>query len=392
VKLTDETALRRRLHEEIDLAEVGPAPVDAVFRRYRAGRARRLVAITSGVAVIAAALGLLAVRAPGGPAGAPSGPSGRPSPGTALNAPITPARGGVFASGTANGRRWRLAAVNLANPGYRCLPGVVLDGQNGDLLQPGFLPGLALGNVAFRAAWAGRPGIGYAFLWLRPGVSRVIASFGDGTRLGLRPLTVAVCGQRFRLAGFEYPRQGVTRITARSAQGRQIGYTPLADIFKSDTPWQVGTWVNVQGATGNAASGDIGSGSIGGISWRMKVTLGPDGECFSSQVGPAGAVGGASICGTVGATPKGASLAPLPYAMPTGTMIWYPGTANARTAYLLAHLSNSTTRRLVPAVVGGRRYFVLGVGEGVRLTRLTLYDARGQVLADLTSFGLPGVK
>ena len=84
-----------------------------------------------GVAVIAAAVGVLAV-----------------SPGTTLHAPNGPAGGGVFASGTANGRVWRLAAVNLADPGYRCLPGVVVTGQNSDLLRPGFLPGLPLGNVA----------------------------------------------------------------------------------------------------------------------------------------------------------------------------------------------------------------------------------------------------
>ncbi len=96
-----------------------------------------------GVAVIAAAVGVLAV-----------------SPGTTLHAPNGPAGGGVFASGTANGRVWRLAAVNLADPDYRCLPGVVVTGQNSDLLRPGFLPGLPLGNVAFLAVYPGRPGIG----------------------------------------------------------------------------------------------------------------------------------------------------------------------------------------------------------------------------------------
>jgi hypothetical protein len=373
VKLPDEAALRRRLHEEIDLAEISPAPVEAVFRRYRAVRARRLAVITSGVAVIAAAVGVLAV-----------------GPGRTLHAPNEPAGGGVFASGTANGRVWRLAAVNLADPGYRCLPGVVVNGQNGDLLQPGFLPGLALGNVAFLAVYPGRPGIGFAFLQLRPGVSRVTADLGDGTRLRLRPVTVTLCGQRFRLAGFRYPRQGVTRITARSVQGRPIGYTPLADYFNPASPLQTGTWINEQAAASNVASGQIGSGNVGGMSWRMKVTLGPDGECFSSQLGPAGAVGGASICAPVDAPPQGASLTPLPFATPASTVIWYPGTVNARTAHLLAHLSNGTTRRLVPAVVGGRKYFVLAVAEGVKLTRLTLYDIHRHVLADITFF--PRVK
>src|SRR5450755_979296 len=108
VKLTDEAALRRRLHEELDLAEIAPVPVDAVFRRYRAVRVRRLAAITSGVAVIAAVLGVLAVRAL-------PGLSSRARPGTTFKAPDRSARRGVFASGTTNGRRWRLAAVNLAD-------------------------------------------------------------------------------------------------------------------------------------------------------------------------------------------------------------------------------------------------------------------------------------
>lgn len=375
MKLTDEAALRRRLHEEIDRAEVRPAPVEAVFRRYRTVRARRLSAVVTGAAVIAAAIGVLVAHPPASPPGFGTTPSG-------------PGHGGVFASGTVNGKVWRLAAVNLADPGYRCLPGVVLDGQNGDLLQPGFLPGQALGDAAFWAATPGRPGIGFAFLLLRPGVSAVTADLGDGTRRHLRPVVLRVCGQRFRLAGFEYPRQGVRRIVARSAQGRPIGYTPLADYFNPASSFQDGTWINVQGAAGNVASGEIGSGSIGGTSWGMKVTLGPAGECFGSQLGPGGAATGSSVCQPVSVPSKGVSLTPIPLPMPAGAVIWicYPGTVNAGTVYLLAHLSNGMTRRLVPAVVGGRKYFVLAVAKGVKLTRLTLYDTHRRVLANLKSF------
>lgn len=386
MKLTDETALRRRLHEELDLAGIPPAPVDAVFEHHRAVRARRLVALACGTAVVAATVGVLAVHAARGPARALPERSSQPSTGTVSSAPNPPPRGGVFATGTANGIRWRLAAVNLADPGYRCLPGVVLDGQDGDLLQPGFPPGLALGNVAFLAVNPGRPGAGFAFLRLRPGVSGVTAHLGDGTRLDPRTVTVTVCGQRLRLAGFEYTRQAVSRITARSAQGRPIGYAPLPGIFNPAGSFQTGTWINVEGAAGNVASGDIGSGSIGGSPWRMQVTLGPDGECFASTIGPAGAVGGASLCRPVGAPPEGASIAPLPYAGQAGAVIWYPGTVNARTAYLLARFSNGTTTRLVPVVVAGRKYAVLGVGQGVRVTSLTLYDSHRHVLAKVRSF------
>jgi hypothetical protein len=376
VKLTDEESLRRRLHAEADQAEVGPAPVEAVFRRYRAARTRRVSAVAGGAAVLAAAVAVLVLRGPAGPAGKPAGLSS--PPGT-----------GVFATGTANGRRWSLSAVNLAEPGYRCLPGVVVNGRDGDLLQPGFLPGLGIGNVAFLAPEPGRPAAGFAFLWLRPGVSGVTARLGDGTRLDLRPVTVSVCGQGFRLAGFRWPRQGVTRISARSAQGHPIGYTPSADIFDPASPLQSGSWVNLQGAAGNAAAGEIGSGRIGGTPWRMNVTLGPEGECFTAHEGRPGAAGWASVCAPVSPPPRGAALTSVPFARSDGTLVWFMGTVRAGTAYLRAHLSSGQMIRFVPAVVGGREYIAVGVREGVRMTRLILYGAHGQVLADLTSLPHP---
>ena len=372
MELTDEESLRRRLHAEADQAEVGPAPVEAVFRRYRAARTRRLAVLASCAAVLAAAVAVLVIRAQAGPAGKP------PSLGS-------PPGNGVFAAGTANGRSWSLAAVNLAGVKPWCLPGVVVNGQNGDLLQPGFLRGMAIGNVAFLAPDPGRPAAGFAFLWLRPGVTNVTASLGDGTRLDLRPVTVSLCTQRFRLAGFRWPRQGVTRITARSAQGHQVSYTPPADIFNPASQFQDGLWWNVQGETGNAAGGEIGSGRIGGTPWRMEVTLGPQGECFTAHEGHPGAAGWASICAPVSPPPRGAALTSVPFARDAGALVWFMGTVNGRTAYLRAHLSDGQVTRLVPTVLGGRKYIAVGVREGVRMTRLTLYGAHGQVLADVTS-------
>jgi len=213
----------------------------------------------------------------------------------------------------------------------------------------------------------------------------VAASLGDGTRLDLRPVTVSLCTQRFRLAGFRWPRQGVTRITARSAQGHQVSYTPPADIFNPASQFQDGLWWNVQGETGNAAGGEIGSGRIGRTPWRMEVTLGPQGECFTAHEGHPGAAGWASICAPVSPPPRGAALTSVPFARDAGALVWFMGTVNGRTAYLRAHLSDGQVTRLVPTVLGGRKYIAVGVREGVRMTRLTLYGAHGQVLADVTS-------
>jgi len=118
VKLTDEEDLRRRLHAEADRAEVGPAPVEAVFRRSRATRTRQLAALGSAAVVLAAAATVLIVRAHAGPAGRPPGLA---SPGGSR----------IFAAGAANGSKWSLAVANLADTSPWCLPGVVLDGQNG---------------------------------------------------------------------------------------------------------------------------------------------------------------------------------------------------------------------------------------------------------------------
>jgi len=372
VKLTDEEDLRRRLHAEADRAEVGPAPVEAVFRRSRATRTRQLAALGSAAVVLAAAATVLIVRAHAGPAGRPPGLA---SPGGSR----------IFAAGAANGSKWSLAVANLADTSPWCLPGVVLDGQNGDVLQPGFVKGMALGNAAFLAVSPGRPAAGFAFLRPRPGVTGVVASLGDGTRLALRPVTVSVCGQSFRLAGFRWPRQGVTRITARSPQGHRISYTPPAGIFDPASPFQAGLWVNVEGATGYAADGTIGFGRTGGTPWKMDVTLGPEGECFTAHLGTPGDVGSASICAPVSAPPRDAALTSVPFARPAGTLVWFMGTVSGRTATVRADLSSGQATRIVPTLIGGRKYIAVGVREGVRLTRLTLYGADGRVLAVVTS-------
>jgi hypothetical protein len=291
----------------------------------------------------------------------------------------------VFAAGTADGRRWSLAAVSLAGARPACLPGVVVNGQRGDLLLPGFLPGMAVGNAAFLPARSGRPGPGFAFLRLRPGTTELAASLGDGTRLSLRAVTVSLCGQRFRLAGFSYPPQGVTRITARSAQGQPVSYAPPADIFDPASPVQDGNWVNVQGATANAAAGTIGSGLIGGTPWKMDVTLGPAGECFTVDAGSPGAGDGASICAPVSPPPRTATLTSVPIARhATRGLVWFMGTVSARTASMQAEFSTGQAIWIAPTIVGGRRYIALGVHEGVRLTKLTLYRADGTVLATVT--------
>lgn len=374
MNLADEAALTRRLHQELDLAEVGPVPADAVFRRSRVAARRRLAGIAAAALALAAAAGLLAVRSGAGHGGPPGPHTIGPRHGSHAS--------GVFASGSLDGHRWRLAVANLADPGW-CLPGVVLNSANGDLLQPGFIPNFALGNVGFLEPTPGNPGPGWAFVRLRPGVHDVAAIMPGGGRLPLRVVTVAACGQRFRLAGFGYPR-AVLRITARSAQGKPTGYAPPPDLFNPASNLQDGQWFNIEGATIPGASGIVGAGRIRGVAWQLRVTLGPDGECFDVEIPPGSR--SASICGTIAEPPRVATLMPVPYGYgPRRMLIWYPGVVNPRTSYAIARLCGGATRRLVPVIIGGRTYLALGTDRRATLVKLTLYDSHGRALGSASA-------
>jgi hypothetical protein len=366
----DESALRLRLHEELDSVDFGPAPVEPVFRRYRATRLRQLATVAGTALAVAAVAAALAARGPAQP---------RPH--------VTPvggaAGGGIFASGRIGRQAWRMAAADLAAPGRRCLPGVVFNGQNGDLLLGGIPPGLALGDAGFLAQPLGIPG-GITFLRLRPGMRDLTVSLGDRTTLSIAARVVTLCGRRFRLAGFVYPAQGVRQVTARAASGREVFFRPDPYLFNPRGNLMAEGWFNYQGLTNDAAAGTIGSGRIHGTAWRASVTLGSNGECFLADIGP-GNGSSVSLCQPVSAPAGTASLGPIGYARAPGILLWYMGTVNIGTAYATAHLSDGTAERIFPAVVGGRNYVAVGFASPVRLIELTLYNARGRVLAKITN-------
>jgi hypothetical protein len=398
VNSTEKQVLQRALREETSQIENGPAPVDAILRRGRAIRARRRGAAVSCVAVLAVAVAVTAsVQAFGTP--------GKPAPvalsrhpaghAVTLNVPDPRAPGGVFASGTANGTPWRLAVRNIAGPAPQCLPAVMLNSRDGDVLsyQPGQTP--LIGNTAFltepgSTEPGGRTGAGYAFAEVGSGVTRLAVILRDGARFTVRPVAVRLCGQRFHLAGFGYPTAGVAQVGAYLGNRAAFSYHPPVTLFgpRASAPGAFaapGLWYNTK-SRGSAASGPIGSGQAGGATWRLSMSLGADGQCYTGSASGRRSHGSAAECLPVQAPPAGVALSWVPFpATAAAGLTGYAGLVSPRTSYVIARLSDGLTRKLTPVDMGGRKYFGLAVGQGARLARVTMYDAAGRAFASTTA-------
>jgi hypothetical protein len=406
VSTLDEQVLSQRLHEDLDTLAAPPAPVGPVLHRGRAIRARRWAAAASGLMAGAAAVALVVSAQTGGPAARPAaartgaassspGPARTSSPPGILNS-APPPGGTVFAAGTAGGAAWQLALRNIADRGSSCLPAVMLDGADGDLLSAPANPAGGIISTAFLDNPPGHLGFGYAALQVGPAVTRLTAIFRDGTTLTAHPLSLRACGQQLRLAGFAYPASGVAQITAYS--GGQLASTARETVPASMSgPGSAGSatgqpalrlvpgvWEQAGATPAAVASGVIGSGQASGGRWRVSVTLGAAGECFAGSSFGASSYSSGSACQPIGLPPATAVLCPLEFAAQT-RLAGYGGLVSPRAATVTATLSGGTTERITPVTVGGRRYLALALPSGTTLTRLTLDDASGHAFATVTS-------
>ncbi len=331
--ILDEQALRERLHRDLDTLPAAPAPVRAVIQRGVARRARRRAAAAAGLAAAAAAAVAAGTLLPG--SGRP-GPAGRATavsrPGLAGRPPAVqqgPA-GAVFAAGTASGQAWQLSAGNVADPGARCLPALLLNGTDADLL-PTTPPTLgAIDGLAYLTDAPGAPGAGYAALRVAPSVTSLRVRLAGGAALTVRPVTERACGLVLRLAGFSYPAAGVADITAYAGSQKVSAITPAGGLVRSAgaagaplpsggpgpasrlQPLVPGVWQHLWRSTGPLPSGQLGAGRAGSRSWRISVLLGVDGECYTATVygeagGSGGLAGAGGLAGSGGPAASGGS-------------------------------------------------------------------------------------
>ncbi len=378
----DERTLRQRLHAELGSVEIPPAPVVAVTRRGRAIRARRR-AVAGGLAVIAVAA-VLAARFVGAPGPAPAA--------VTLNAPQPGAPGGVFASGTAHGKPWRLAVRNIAaDPGTPwCLPAVMLNGRDGDVLFKAGSRAAAFGNPAVIANIPGLPGVGAAFTQVPPQVTRLLVYLPGDRQLSVRPVRVSVCGEQFHLAGFAFtdPRRGVSQIMAYSRSRFYDGL--VMGKLSAGTGFAAGVWTNHDYSHADLAASwahpTIGQDTVAGQRWYIDTSLGLLGQCYGGTVRR-----GRSYveCLPVAAPPRTIALDYVPLQGGYTQFTGYAGLVNPRTAKITVTFSAAPDLTVRPVNVAGRAYVAFAVPPGCQVTRMRLFDSTGRIFATTTKVPPP---
>ena len=372
---TGDRELRRAVQDTLQSVPAPPVPLEAIIRRGKRRRRRRTGAAAGGLAL--AAVIAMAALAPDG------GTPGPAAPGAGSPAPAAP--GAVIAHGAVNGKPWRLAVQDIADPGYACVPAITLNGTDADPVYPDPVTG---GAVALNSPF---PGTGFAFVQLPADVSSIVVN----GKQDVAAVTVAACGFRYHVAGFGFPLDEPLQVTVanRPADWPAAFTMPVvsAQSPSTATAATAGLWLNSGSARGPAASGTLAWDSLpDGQEWVIKLQFGTGGDCYeldapssvgSNQMGSCGPVSTPSGPETIMALPIGF---PLPGA---GRGTGYAVQVSPGTGQLKATLSDGSSEQAAFCVVEGRTYAAFLVRSPLHLARLTWLDASGRVMASTT--GLP---
>ena len=360
--VTEDTELRRRVDDLLRAVQPSAVPLEGIVRRGNGIRLRRAGAAVVGVGLA----GIIAVttlalhdgRQPASPVVAPTGPA---------------APDGVFARGTVDGHTWRMAVQDIADPGYRCLPAITLNGTDADPVYPN------AGNVGVVTLGPAFRGIGFGFIQLPASISGITVN----GRLHVPAVIAAVCGYRYHVAGFAYPLDQALRVTVgHPPPGWPTVFPVTQPPPPGTTPQADGLWINTYFVHGETAFGLLASGNLSGQEWSIRVVFGPDGDCYAFN-GNGYQMG---YCGPVG-TPDGAeTIMALPLGFPNGSgATGYAVQVSPATAHLRAVLSDGTSELATPRVIDGRKYVAFIVPGTLGLSRLTWLDAAGRVIASTTA-------
>jgi hypothetical protein len=300
---------------------------------------------------------------------------------------------GTFAEGTVAGRTWRMAVQNIAGVGGQCQPAVTVNGKDADPLYPGPPRATAVGDPAFMAPGASMPSAGFAFIKVPAGTAWVWldpATVG-GLMVGMQPVTVASCGERFRLVGFAYPLAGTLRIheSFRAASRSYTAPTALSDPRLSLADPQVdGVWQDTDIAHAQVTTATLATGRAFGQRWSIRVAFGTAGDCFTlSTAYIDDSVNAkpelASLCGPVSTLQGPDTIMALGLGSPAndGLGVGYAVSVSPGTVRLTAYLSDGGAMSVTPVAVEGRKYAAFFVPSPTHLTRLDWDNSAGQEIA-----------
>ena len=268
---------------------------------------------------------------------------------------------GVFASGTADGHAWRLAVQDIADPGYRCLPAITLDGTDADPVYPD------PGNVADVALGPADPGIGFAFAQVPAGLQRLTIDGRECLPVGTVTAAISADGP----AAYQLP---------------PLSTQPPA---WATHPQTAGIWNNVDASRGEAASAIIATGHDSGQGWSITLMFGPQGDCYVFRDTGSLSRAQTRACGPVGTplSPETIMALPLAGPEPGSGATGYAVQVSPSTALLQVTVSDGSSEPVAPQLVAGQKYVAFIVGDPLRLTRLTWLtwlNAAGQTMASGT--------
>jgi hypothetical protein len=380
--MTDDQVLRQRLHEEFGALEISPPPVLRVTGRGRGVRARRR-ALAACTVVLAALAVVAAARFGKEPTRAA----------VTLNAPDPAAPGGVFASGTADGKPWALAVRNIAAHGsHWCRAAVMFNGRDGDVLFKTGPSTPSFGNPALLSHIHGFPHVGAVFTQVAPGTTRLALTFPSGRQISATPVRVRACGTSFNLAGLAYdsrhvPSEIATYTRFGLGEGLNVTFAMATSVFESTTP---GIWMNLDNSRADIAASQagspIGTGTVNGQIWHMWTSLGLYGQCYTATGRvPGHGRGQGSVCVPVTTPPRTAALTAVAVYSAQTQLPGYAGLVNPRTAYVYATISDGTTHQVVPVRVAGRTYIAFVAPPGCQLSSLSLFDTNGHPFASVVN-------
>jgi len=358
VTAAEDMELRWRLDDLLAAVQPPVVPLEQIMRRGNGIRLRRAGAAAVGVGLA----GIIAVTTLALHAGRSAA-----APATALSGPAVP--GGVIASGTADRHAWRLAVQDIADPGYRCLPAITLNGTDANPVypDPGYASTVTLGAVV--------SGTGFAFIQLPASISGITI---NGRRY-VPAVIAAACGYRYHVAGFAYSLAQALRVTVANPPP---GWAVVFPIVQP-SPQTDGLWINTYAVRGEAASGLLASGYLSGQEWSIQVEFGTGGDCYAFNGN--GYQMGSCVPVSTPDGPETIAALPLGFPDPGTGAVGYAVPVSPGTAQLAAILSNGSSELATPRVVDGRKYVAFIVPDPLRLSRLTWLDAAGRVMASTTA-------